>query len=143
MSKTTYLKPRLSEKTYALSESRVYVIDIDKSVNKHTVAKAVEQQFDVKVDKVNIANISGKRKRTRSLNGKRYSNSFGSRPDIKKAYITLAKGHSLPFFAAVEEEEQKEQATQAKLEKAMAKEASKEAKPKRGVLRRRKSEEDK
>jgi len=137
MSKITSLKPRLSEKTYTLSESRVYVIDVDKSVNKHEVVKAVEDQFDVKVAKVNTTNIPGKRKRIRSISGKRYVNAFGSRNDIKKAYITLAKGHSLPFFAAVEEEEKKEQDTQAKIEKAMAKGAAKEAKPKRGLLRKK------
>jgi large subunit ribosomal protein L23 len=140
MSKSIILKPRLSEKTYSLSETRVYVIDVDKSVNKHTVARAVEEQFEVKVEKVNMTNIPGKTKRTTSITGKRYLNSRGKRNDIKKAYVTLAKGHSLPFFAAVEEEEKQEQESQAKIDKAIEKQASKESKPKRG-LRRNKSED--
>lgn len=128
MSKTITLRPRLSEKTYGLSESRVYVVEIPKDVNKHSVARAIEAQFEVKVDKVNIANIPGKAKRIISASGKRMKNAEGDRSDIKKAYVTLAKGNSLPFFAAVEEEEQKEQATQEKMDKVVAKQAAKEAK---------------
>lgn len=137
MSKTVTLIPRLSEKTYGLSESRVYVVEVPTDVNKHTVARAMEVQFEVKVSSVRIANIKGKRKRTMSLNGKRYLSREGKRPDIKKAYVTLEEGHSLPFFAAVEQEEQKEKATQEKMEKALSKQAGKEAKPKKHGLRRR------
>jgi large subunit ribosomal protein L23 len=139
MSKTITLRPRLSEKTYGLSERRVYVVEIPKDVNKHSVARAVEAQFEVKVTNVNIANVKGKAKRTISISGKRMKNAEGKRSDIKKAYVTLAEGHSLPFFAAIEEEEQKEQATQEKVDKAVAKQTAKEAKPRLG-LRRKKAE---
>lgn len=141
MSKTITLRPRLSEKTYDLSESRVYVVEIPKDTNKHTVARAVEAQFEVKVAKVNIVNVKGKAKRTMSLTGKRMLNSEGKRSDYKKAYVTLAEGHSLPFFAAVEEEEQKEQKLQEQMDKAVAKQAAKESKPKRRGLGRRKKDE--
>lgn len=142
MSKTITLRPRLSEKTYGLSESRVYVVEIPGNVNKHGVARAIEAQFEVKVDKVNITNIPGKAKRIVSASGKRMKNAEGHRSDIKKAYVTLAKGNSLPFFAAVEEEEQKEQATQEKMDKVIAKQAAKDAKnevkpARRGLLGRR------
>jgi large subunit ribosomal protein L23 len=142
MSKSVTLRPILSEKTYGLSNTRVYAIEVPKGVNKHGVAKAVEEQFEVKVKDVRITNISGKRKRTISITGKRYLNSNGKRSDVKKAYITLAEGSSLPFFAAVEEEEQKEKKAQENIDKAVAKQAEKEAKPRRG-LRRKKTEEDK
>lgn len=125
MSKTISLRPHLSEKTYGLSTKRVYVFTIDKSTNKHSVARAVEAQFDVKVTAVNVTNIDGKAKRTISVTGKRSVNSNGKRNDIKKAYVTLAEGFSLPFFAAVEEAEEQEQATQAKLDKAATKAAGK------------------
>jgi large subunit ribosomal protein L23 len=142
MSKILVLKPRLSEKSYAMSEKRVYVIDVPLTANKHTVTAAVEEQFDVKVKNVRIANIKGKPKRTISLTGKRYMNSTGKRNSIKKAYVTLMEGNSLPFFAAIEEEEQKEQATQEKIEKAMDKQAEKDAKPKRGLRKRAANKED-
>ena len=132
MSKDLILRPRLSEKTYGLSENRVYVVDVPKSANKHSVARAIEAQFEVKVAKVNITNIKGKSKRVMSITAKRYSNAEGKRNDIKKAYVTLAEGNSLPFFAAVEEEEEKEQKLQEQVDKAAAKQAAKESKPKRG-----------
>jgi large subunit ribosomal protein L23 len=140
MSKAITLRPRLSEKTYGLSESRVYVVEVPNDVNKHTVARAVEAQFEVKVAKVNILNMKGKTKRIVSITGKRMKNAEGKRPNFKKAYVTLAEGHSLPFFAAVEEEEQKEQKIQDKVDKAAAKQAAKESKPRRG-LRRKKADE--
>lgn len=139
MSKSIMLRPRLNEKTYALAESRVYVFDVERSVNKHNIARAVEAQFEVKVDSVNTTNIPGKTKRIISITGKRMKNAEGSRKDIKKAYVTLSAGHSLPFFNAVEEEEQKEQAVQEKVDKAAAKQAAKDSKPtKRGLLRGKK-----
>jgi len=141
MSKTINLRPHLSEKTYGLSAKGVYVFTIDKDVNKHSVARAVESQFEVKVVAVNVTNLDGKAKRTVSVTGKRSVNSNGKRNDIKKAYVTLAEGQSLPFFAAVEEAETKEQNTQEKIEKAAAKQAEKAAKPaRRGLLGKKKAE---
>jgi len=142
MSKEIALRPRLSEKTYGLSENRVYVVQVPKETNKHAVARAIEAQFEVKVVKVNMTNIPGKSKRIVSISGKRMKNANGKRNDLKKAYVTLAPGNSLPFFAAVEEEEQQEQATQEKIDKAVAKQTAKEAKPARRGLRRKKAEED-
>lgn len=136
MSKQITLRPRLSEKTYAQSESRVYVVEIPKDVNKHSVARAIEAQFEVKVAKVNITNIPGKSKRIVSLTGKRYLNANGKRSDIKKAYVTLAEGHSLPFFVAVEEAEAQEEKVQAQVDKAAAKAAAKDEKKnnRKGIL---------
>jgi large subunit ribosomal protein L23 len=133
ISKTISLRPRLNEKTYALS----------KTVNKHAIARAVEAQFEVKVIAVNTANITGKAKRIISINGKRSKNAEGKRNDIKKAYVTLAKGESLPFFNAVEESEQKEQALQEKLDKAAEKASEKKSAPaRRGLLRGKKDKSD-
>jgi large subunit ribosomal protein L23 len=125
MSKIITLRPRLNEKTYSLSNSRVYVFEVEKGVNKHTIARAVESQFEVKVATVNTTNISGKPKRIISLNGKRMVNANGNRNDIRKAYVTLRNGHSLPFFNAVEEEQAKQEATQAKVDKTISKQAEK------------------
>jgi large subunit ribosomal protein L23 len=141
MSKTTILKPRLNEKTYELSAKRVYVFDVEQGVNKHTIARAVESQFEVKVSEVNTLNQKGKAKRIISINGKRMKNAEGHRNAIRKAYVTLAEGFSLPFFNAVEEADQKEQAVQEKVDKAAAKKADKAGKT--GLLGRKKKEEDK
>src|SRR5690348_1770353 len=106
MSKTLTLRPRLSEQTYALAQqNRVYVFDVPKDANKHTVARAVAAQFEVTVESVNLANIKGKAKRTYSITGRRRGLNDGTRSDIKKAYVKLIKGDSLPVFAAIEESE--------------------------------------
>lgn len=142
MDKTIYLKPRLSEKTYSLSEKRVYVLDITSNINKQKVAQVLMDQFDVKVKKVRLLNQKGKSKRVVSLSGKRYLSKLGKRSDFKKAYVTLEEGHSLPFFASVIEEEKKEKQAQAKVDKAMAKKDKKDS-AKKIDLKRKKDKEDK
>ena len=64
------LKPRMSEKTYALSTHRVYVFDVDKSINKHEIVKAVEWTYPVKVTE--IRTIIPKRKTKRLYRNKKY-----------------------------------------------------------------------
>jgi len=126
MDKTIVLKPRLSEKSYGLSQKHnTYVIDVAGDVNKHSVARAVAAQFDVVVTKVNIANIDGKAARVVSKGGRRVSK--GHRIDVKKAYVTLAEGNKLPFFDAAEEADAKE-AKQAEKAEAKAKKAVKKEK---------------
>ena len=126
MDKQITLKPRLSEKTYAQSLNRVYAFEVPRDANKHTIARAVEAQFEVKVTEVNVTNHKGKAKRTVSQSGRRVAN--GREAAAKKAYVTLAEGYSLPFFAAVEEAEEQQAETQAKVEKVAEKSAAKEAK---------------
>ena len=140
MDKQIVLKPRMSEKAYGLSQSGVYVFNVPSSVNKHTVASAVAAQFDVVVQTVNITNLKGKTKRTISKKGRRVKR--GAQSDFKKAYVTLKKGDSLPFFASVEKAEEKEKTTQEKVTKAMEKQAEKDAKPAhRGLHLRHKKDE--
>ncbi|MDB5166773.1 MAG: ribosomal protein [Candidatus Saccharibacteria bacterium] len=98
------LKPRMSEKAYQLSLAKnTYVFDVPGDANKHTVARAVAAQFDVVVTKVNISNLDGKAKRTVT----KRRQVAGRKNDIKKAYVTLAEGNSLPFFAAEAAEDAK------------------------------------
>lgn len=119
MSKFMILKPRMSEKSYALSQvAKTFVIDVPTDANKLTVAAAVEAQFDgVKVGSVRIVLNKGKQKRTVRKGGRAV---MGQRSDVKKAYVTLKEG-SLPFFAEVE-------AAEAELKE---KEAKKSAKAKK------------
>jgi large subunit ribosomal protein L23 len=94
------LKPRISEKTYMLSETRnVYVVDVPLKANRDTVAKAVAAQFGVTVDAVNMIVVKGKSTRTVRKGGRAIA---GKRSDYKKAYVTLKEGDSLPFFAEAE-----------------------------------------
>jgi large subunit ribosomal protein L23 len=102
MSKTLVLKPRLSEKTYAMSESlNVYTFEIPTDATKHTVAAAIKAQYDVVPANVRCAAVHGKNQRSyrKGARGVRY----GKRSDIRKAYVTLKEGDKLPIYAAVEE----------------------------------------
>ena len=113
------LKPRLSEKAYANSQAlNVYGFTVPKNVSKQVVARAVANQFNVSVTNVNIANISGKAKRSVRKNGRAVT---GVRSDMKKAYVTVKEGDSIPIFAA-------EEAENAKKAKAAEKAAKKEKK---------------
>ena len=52
----------------------------------------VQSIFDVTVLKVNTLNRDGKRKRNRRMP------TFGKRPDVKRAYVTLVEGDSIELF---------------------------------------------
>jgi large subunit ribosomal protein L23 len=125
MHKEIILKPRLSEKSYGLSQRRVYVFDVPAKLNKHDIARAVAVQFETVVVNVNVANIAGKAKRTIYKGGRAVA---GRESDTRKAYVSLAEGQSLPIFAAIEEEDAKVEATQEKVDKAAEKAAKKAAK---------------
>ncbi len=113
------LKPRVSEKAYGLSQVKnTYVFDVDGSANKHTVARAVSEQYKVTVTEVNIVNVRGKVKRTVRKGGRP---SLGRQSDVKKAYVTLKAGDSLPIFAAIEEAEAKDAKAAEQLQKAVKK----------------------
>ena len=99
------LKPRMSEKSFALSQTtNTFAIDVPAGVDSNEVAAAVEKQFDVKVAKVRMVNRKGKVKRVINVTGKRASNRQGTKSDLRKAYVTLKEGSHLPFFAAEEKE---------------------------------------
>lgn len=105
MSKSMFITPRMSEKTYATAEVlNTYVFDVPGSANKQSVAEAVEAQFNVGVINVRIANIAGKAKKSYKKRGRAMAI---NRNDISKAYVTLKDGDKLPIFAAVEAENQK------------------------------------
>lgn len=129
------LRPRMSEKTYALSEDGVFVFLVDNGLNKHQIAEAVASTYEVDVVNVNIVNQKGKEKRI--YRNRRFYN--GKRSDTKKAYVTLKEGQSIPIFAAVEEAEEKAEKAQAKADKKSEKTASEQPKGALGALRRRTS----
>ncbi len=126
MYKTILLKPRLSEKAYGLSQTaRTYVFEVPGNVNKQSVAHAVEQQFEVTVTNVNVANFIGKSKRTVRKGGRAIK---GKEADYKKAYVTLAEGNSLPIFAVEEEADAKAVKAEEKAAKKAVKADKKETK---------------
>jgi large subunit ribosomal protein L23 len=96
MSMSMTLRPRVSEKAYALSQTHnVYVFEVPVDANSVTVTDAVEAQFSVTVSDVNILNVKGKTKRTVRRGGRQ---TMGRRRDFKKAYVTLKEGDSIVLF---------------------------------------------
>ena len=88
------IEPIVSEKSYALSETGAYTFRVHASASKPEIHDAVEKIFNVKVEKVNTLNRKGKRKRNRR------TGVFGSRPDTKRAIVTLAEGQTIDLYQA-------------------------------------------
>lgn len=93
--------PRLTEKSYMLAAKGIYTFTAPTNLNRNQIADLVEQMFDVKVTSVKIVNQDGKAKKLiknkRAFPGVRYDK------DIKKAYVQLAEGQTIPVFEQGEE----------------------------------------
>lgn len=82
------IRPIISEKTYGQAEAlNSYTFVVDPRASKPEISDAIEAIFDgVKVSKVNTMNRKGKRVRNRR------SGAYNSRPNTKRAIITLSEG---------------------------------------------------
>ena len=84
------LAPVVSEKsTFVADKNRQYVFRVVDDATKPEIKAAVELMFKVEVDAVRTINQRGKEKR--------FGKSMGRRDHIKKAYVSLKKGHELNF----------------------------------------------
>lgn len=84
-----------------LSETqRKYVFQVEKAANKLEIKKAVEDKFNVKVDKVATLNFKGKRKNTTVRSNGKVLRTSGTRSSWKKAIITLSDGFSIDLLNA-------------------------------------------
>ena len=86
------IRPVVSEKSYALIEQGVYTFKVHPSASKPEISDAVSAIWGVQVLKVNTLNRKGKVTRARRA-GK-----SGSKPDTKRAIVTLAAGNEIPLF---------------------------------------------
>ncbi len=85
------IAPVVSEKSYGLLDQNKYTFLVRKDANKTEIKIAVEQVFDVKVTAVNTVNRVGKRRRTRQ--------GWGSRPDTKRAIVSVVEGQRIDIFS--------------------------------------------
>lgn len=111
------LKPRVSEKAYAQSQKEgvaTYVFEVPVETNKHTIARAIGAQYEVTVTAVRTTTVKGKTKQS-YRKGKRPTE--GVRSDIKKAYVTLKAGDTLPLFVEEAAEDAKAKAAEEKAAK--------------------------
>lgn len=111
MSKSLMLKPRVSEKAYALSKTgSTYVFVVSKAANRQSISKSVAEQFSVTVEAVRTLNLPPKAKRTIRKRGRNIDKGF--QPGYKKAYVTIKKGETIPVFAVEDEKPKKEPKTE-------------------------------
>ncbi len=86
------IRPLITERSTELMAEGKYVFVVDKRANKIEIGKAIKEIFDVKVEKVNTINVTGKTKRR--------GRTVGKRADYKKAIVKLAEGETIEFFNA-------------------------------------------
>ena len=88
------IEPILSEKSYDGIANKRYTFKVVKSATKTQIKAAVEQIFQVKVDKVNTSNYDGKLKRMGRNEGRRSA--------FKKAIVTLTDdSKAIEFFESL------------------------------------------
>jgi large subunit ribosomal protein L23 len=90
--------PVVTEKSVLLKEStsdegdgQILSFRVERKASKDDIRKAVEEIFNVKVDKIRTVNYEGKLKRRGKFEGRR--------PSWKKAYVTLKKGEPIVDYA--------------------------------------------
>ena len=87
------IQPVITEKSTTLQERGKYVFKVHPKAGKVQIKEAVEKNFNVKVEDVNITKIHGKRKR--------YGPRPKKMPDLKKAIVTLKSGESIQIVEGI------------------------------------------
>jgi len=88
------IKPVLSEKSYDEMADKKYTFLVHPKANKTEIKKAIEEIFDVKVERVNTLRQLGKIKRMGVHSGRK--------PSFKKAYVKLtADSKEIEFFEGI------------------------------------------
>ena len=89
MNKRIVRKLLVTEKGTRLKEvANQYLFEVDRGANKLEIRRAVEQQFNVKVEDVHTMMRQGKAKRLRTA-------SYGRTSAWKRAVVTLQDGHAI------------------------------------------------
>jgi len=87
------LAPVVTEKSYELIDDRKYSFRVHQDAHKTQVRQAVEELFDVHVERVNILKVQPKPKQRGLRRGKK--------PGWKKAIVQLRTGDSIEIFEGV------------------------------------------
>ncbi|EGV51637.1 50S ribosomal protein L23 [Candidatus Endoriftia persephonae] len=84
------LSPLISEKSSIVADAnRQFTFRVVKDATKQEIAAAVEKLFDVEVERVQVVNVKGKKKRFGQIQGRR--------SDWRKAYVRLKEGNDIDF----------------------------------------------
>lgn len=88
------VKPLMTEKSSLLTDDHNrYAFVVNLKSNKNQIKKAVEELFNVKVEKVATSILPGKMKRAG-----RFVSKSGK---TKKAYVTIQKDQKIEFFKGI------------------------------------------
>lgn len=91
-------RPLMSEKSYGNIPNKIYTFVVDKYANKIEIKKAVEEIFEVQVEKVNTVLMKGTSKSQNTKSGR----VTGRTSDYKKAIVTLKKDSKpIAFFESL------------------------------------------
>lgn len=92
------IKPIVTEKATAYSEKEnCYTFAVSPDANKFQIKDIVEKLYNVRVERVNIANYSGKRKERYTKGGL----IRGRRDAFKKAFVTVAEGQKIDYYSNI------------------------------------------
>ena len=93
------IKPILTEKSYKGLANKTYTFKVAMDANKVEIKKAVEEIFDVKVEKVNTLIVKGREKSQNTKRGR----TVGKSSDYKKAIVKLtADSKTIAFFDSLQ-----------------------------------------
>lgn len=85
------VRPIITEKTVAMQQNDNKVtFEVTKGANKIEIRQAVEEIFNVKVEKVNVVNVLPRKKRVGRYEGKTSA--------VRKAIVKLAEGSNIDIF---------------------------------------------
>ena len=84
------LAPVVSEKSYSLIADRKYSFRVHPKAHKTQVRQAVEELFNVKVERVNVSHVKAKPKRRGLIRG--------TKPGWKKAVVQVREGDTIEIF---------------------------------------------
>ena len=86
-------KPHISEKSTRLSqEENIYTFVVDKKANKIEIKGAIEDLYDVDVEKVTVVNIPAKKRRLGRIEGVKQG--------YKKALVKIKEGQNIEILSS-------------------------------------------
>jgi large subunit ribosomal protein L23 len=91
---TVIIRPVVSEKSYALIAEGKYTFRVDERAHKTQIAHAIEEIFEVKVNRVRTSKVRAKPKRRGLQQGRTRA--------WKKAVVQLAPGERIELFEGAE-----------------------------------------
>lgn len=90
-------RPLVTEKVSSMNEKGKYGFIVDLAANKVEIKNAVEKMYGVNVERVNTISVMGKKK----VRFTKAGTLAGSKPNYKKAIVTLAAGEVIDFYSNV------------------------------------------